>query len=72
MFWLQGQKCSERTIYDCVLIRYYNEWYGRFGFIYKINLLEKMSLSELVASMSSRGNDRLGYSTTVKDQIDNI
>lgn len=31
-----------------------------------------MSLSELVASMSSRGNDRLGYTSTVKDQVDTI
>ena len=31
-----------------------------------------MSLSELVASMSSKGNNRLGYTSTVKDQIDNI
>lgn len=30
-----------------------------------------MNLSELVASMS-KGNDRLGYTSTVKDQIDNI
>lgn len=30
-----------------------------------------MSLSELVASMS-KGNERLGYTSTVKDQTDSI